>query len=75
MNEEIIKLIYTANLEGLADMMDCESGEEGIGIQVLGRFAELIVRECAKLADENTLALIDNQVGNTIKEHFGIKEK
>jgi hypothetical protein len=37
------------------------------------KFAELVIMECARVANENILAVIDSQVGNTIKQHFGIK--
>ena len=37
----------------------------------LGKFAELIVWECAMVASTETS---DDGVGEVIKEHFGIKE-
>jgi hypothetical protein len=33
------------------------------------RFAELIVRECARLCDIN-----DKEQGDILREHFGVKE-
>jgi hypothetical protein len=35
------------------------------------KFAELIVRECAKVASVETS---DNGVGEVIREHFGVEE-
>jgi hypothetical protein len=36
------------------------------------KFAELIVRECARLADEET-SLPHNSYGEKIKQHFGVE--
>ena len=42
----------------------------------LEKFAELIVRECADIADEHNSEVegVTLGVGNAIKEHFRIKE-
>lgn len=39
----------------------------------LQRFAELIVEECAKLADEDT-SYPYNTYGDKIRSHFGLKD-
>jgi len=39
----------------------------------LNRFAELIVRECAELANEET-SLPYNSYSEKIKKHFGVEE-
>jgi len=36
------------------------------------KFAELIVRECARIAEENDLGI--DIVSTRIKEHFGVEE-
>ena len=36
------------------------------------KFAELIVRECAKIADDPDVDML--RVGKVIKEHFGVEE-
>lgn len=36
------------------------------------KFAELIVRECAKVADDDDVDML--RVGQAIKQHFGVKE-
>jgi hypothetical protein len=38
------------------------------------KFAELIVKECAWLVDENDISLPYGTFGKLIKEHFGVKE-
>jgi hypothetical protein len=37
------------------------------------KFAELIVRECADIADRRPTVLINQTVGGWIKEHFGVE--
>ena len=39
----------------------------------LEKFAELIVRECAKIANENVGAFTPG-CGNAVLEHFGVEE-
>ena len=38
------------------------------------KFAELIVKECAWLVDENDISLPYGTFGKLIKEHFGVEE-
>jgi len=38
------------------------------------KFAELIVRECADIADNRPAVLIDKTTGDLIKQHFGVEE-
>ena len=42
------------------------------GEPVLNKFAELIVEECAKIADRPH-PLIGTQIGNQIRTHFGVE--
>jgi hypothetical protein len=37
------------------------------------KFAELIVRECADIADRRPNVLINQTVGGWIKQHFGVE--
>jgi len=59
--------------------------ESGLDIYGLGKdrdkwedtmtkFAELIVRECARLVDENDISLPYVTFGKLIKGHFGVEE-
>jgi hypothetical protein len=78
MNERIGKLISEA-IKAIPDHVDFDLPRE-----FTEKFAELIVRECAQqahdLADmlamhrDKSGAEIAESVGNTIKEHFGVKE-
>ena len=38
------------------------------------KFAELIVKECAWLVDENDISLPYGTFGELIKQHFGVEE-
>ncbi len=42
--------------------------------QFIERFAELIVKECADIADRRPNVLINQTVGGWIKQHFGVEE-
>jgi hypothetical protein len=47
---------------------------DGVDItRTVGNLAELIVRECAKIANENVGAFTPG-CGNTVLEHFGVEE-
>lgn len=63
MNQRMIELFEQA---GISDSIN-----EEFGIEYL---AELIVRECAWLIDENDISLPYGTFGKLIKEHFGVKE-
>ena len=47
-------------------------GEKNDALKKYEKFAELIVRECAKVAEEYDCNLSGN--GGEILEHFGVKE-
>ena len=74
MNERIKKLAEQAGV--LADFgEDIKVGRWGISgsYQSMEKFAELIVRECAEIADDK--APKDPwAVGIKLKEHFGVEE-
>jgi hypothetical protein len=69
MNERIEELMFEAGR--FADENTGSSDRSGMWVyQYSEKFAELIVRECARLAD-NSPQYID---GREILEHFGVKE-
>ena len=68
MNEKLEDLMYRAGLtaQGCWDSIDQYNRE------AIEKFAELIVRECAKLADEPTSRPYESY-GEKIKKHFGVE--
>ena len=40
----------------------------------IAKFAELIVKECAYVADKNQAEDMNWPIGNILKEHFGVEE-
>jgi hypothetical protein len=74
MNEELIRKLH--------DQAWGETHEKAIAVtetpidfqKVLReRFAELIVSECADIADRRPNVLINQTVGGWIKQHFGVE--
>ena len=70
MNERIRKLAERAGFSympsdypDMADLYKCADFE-------IEKFAELIVRECAKFCDDKNSKLL----GTMMKEHFGVEE-
>ena len=55
------------------DMDGPLEGIKGFNQQVYEKFGELIVRECAVIADEPTSQPFSSY-GEKIKQHFGVKE-
>ena len=70
MNERIRELADEA--AKFSAVMALPTGEPGDKLFV-EKFAELIVRECASIADEPTSQPFDSY-GKKIKEHFGVEE-
>jgi hypothetical protein len=72
MNERIKSLLAKAHLDVMADLGDIDSNH------VAEKFAELIVRECAKFLDENSGSDQCNNVWYPTPEemlqHFGVEE-
>jgi hypothetical protein len=62
MNERIRELMIQSNPHG--DFKDCE--------WVFEKFAELIVEECANVADENYIHRGSRTCGLAIRLHFGV---
>ena len=69
MNERIRELAEEAGYTPLKPRTLADDMQEIF----LKKFAELIVRECAKLADEPTSRPYESY-GIMIKQHFGVKE-
>ncbi len=69
MNQKFNDLMYRAGLtaQGCWDSLDDYDRD------AILKFAELIVQECAKIADEPTSQPFDSY-GLKIKEHFGVEE-
>jgi len=72
MNEQIKQfseqaINYATSKRPLPDLKDKELFLNNL----FEKFAELIVRECAKVASVETS---DNGVGEVIREHFGVEE-
>ena len=69
MNERIKELAYKAGLHNhlWLDIPDSDDVLDTV------KFAELIVRECASIADEPTSQPFDSY-GKKIKQHFGVEE-
>ena len=69
MNEKLEDLMYLAGLtaQGCWDSMDQYDRK------AIEKFAELIVRECAELADEPTSRPFESY-GEKIKKHFGVEQ-
>ena len=64
MNKRIRELMIQSNPHG--DFKDCE--------WVFEKFAELIVEECANVADENYIHRGSRTCGLAIRRHFGVEE-
>ena len=64
MNERLKELILAAGFPKFDKMYVVSDGEE------LEKFAELIVRECAEVAEDYDGA---HYVGTAIKQQFGVK--
>jgi len=74
MNERIRELAEQAGLE-FDDDLALEPEPIYYTTQTdLAKFAELIVRECARLVDENDISLPYVTFGKLIKGHFGVEE-
>ena len=68
MNERIKELW----IEGTQTSIPREGDYSSVSAKNIEKFAELIVRECAELANEET-SLPYNSYGEKIKKHFGVK--
>ena len=65
MNEQIKKLAEQAGFRSNPDIYDRNQSFD------IGKFAELIVKECAQVASDYDGA---HYVGTAIEKHFGVKE-
>ena len=79
MNELIKKIIEDANVDTLAEFIDSESGEEGLGLRIFENFAKAVIMATAhqiRMTDYGEVG--DNStaefVADDIEEWFGITE-
>ena len=71
MNKRILELAKQAGFCVIEDQIYTPTIDENI-TEVQARFAEMIVRECAKVANEN-VGVFTPGCGNSVLEHFGVK--
>jgi len=59
--------------ERIRELYDQIAGDNKLGFDsyLAEKFAELIVRECAEVADDPDVDML--RVGKVIKEHFGVE--
>jgi len=69
MNERIVDLYEQASLFASEEENPTKSYKD----RVMIKFAELIVKECAEIADHSNVNG-KSIIGERIKEHFGVKE-
>ena len=65
MNEQITQLMKQAGTDSSGKWMDADHAQ---------KFAELIIEECARESDKQTIYCRGIPWGKWIKEHFGVKE-
>ena len=68
MNERIEKLIEQCTVQ---EFSDCTGGFETFDKV---KFAELIIKECANVADDNYIHRGSRTCGLAIRLHFGVEE-
>ena len=79
MNERINELLKQATTDALyetkdaIDFLDNPVSKQQRELQ-LEKFAELIVRECANVANSGIDPAESHLIGNDILEHFGVEE-
>ena len=74
MNEHIQKLALEA---GIINYIDLETPRRyfidgNADLEELNKFAELIIQECAEIADNRPSVLINRTTGGLIKQRFGV---
>ena len=75
MNERIKSLVYEAEKYALNKANDHDGDEDYENTfedDFQEKFAELLIRECAIIADQRPTVLIDQTTGGLIKQHFGV---
>jgi len=76
MNERIRELFDRAEHQALKHLgSDLEVYVEPSREQIFEKFAELIVRECANIANAGIDPAESHLIGDDIKEHFGVDTK
>ena len=78
MNKQIEKLLelvqVNEQIERLAKQAGCTIDRMGYGEGNLEMFAELIIKECARIANAGIDPAESHLIGNYILEHFGVEE-
>ena len=77
MNERIRELAEQAYEDALDTMIKIVDKEEALKVYAESydtKFAELIVRECAMIADMYADELLSTKPSEHIKRHFGVEE-
>jgi hypothetical protein len=78
MNKRIKELAKQAKLQLDQDIKDgkkdWKNTPQSYDEMVQEKFAELIVKECAWLVNENDISLPYGTFGELIKQHFGVEE-
>ncbi len=67
MNERILKLFMQA-------CRHADYEHQNVPKELVEKFSELIVRECAKVGADAAYIDCDYEVSQSIKEHFGVEE-
>ena len=70
MNERIKQLALEAGIAVWGDAVYMYDPKDTLDSTVMAKFAELIVRECAEIADKAE----PYKANDLIKEHFGVEE-
>ena len=71
MNDRITKLALQANL---TEVIDSAYQERNDWQPFVKKFAELIVRECAEIANNHFESKEPGYPGDKVEEHFGVEE-
>jgi hypothetical protein len=73
MNEQIKELAEQAGINCVVPTIGTLEYSGKGEVEHLKKFAELIVRECARVCNEN-VGLFTPGCGNAVLEHFGVEE-
>lgn len=75
MNQRVDELAWQAGCNQVShhDPVRPECNGWIINQETLDRFAELLVRECARIADVNQAEDVGWNISEIIKEHFGVE--
>jgi hypothetical protein len=74
MNERIKELAEQAGIAVWGDAVYMYHPDNTLDSTVMTKFAELIVKECSLVADRARAEDMEWNIGEIIKEHFGVEE-